>query len=62
MRHIDLVPCVVISSFRLLDCVCYSFNEDFIILRFVILRSCSVHFTIMGRLRNFVHYTKDFVM
>ena len=61
MCHINLVSCVVISSFGLLDCVCYSFNEDFIILRFVILRSCSVHFT-MARLMNIVHYRKDFVM
>ena len=47
-------------TFGLLDCVRY--NEDFVILRFVISRFCSIHFTVtLAGLNNLVRYTKDFV-
>jgi len=43
-----------------LDCVRY--NEDFVISRFVILRFCSIHFTvILAGLKKIVRYIKDFV-
>ena len=45
----------------LLDCVRY--NEDFVILRFVISRFCSIHFTvILAGLKEIVRYTEDFVI
>ena len=48
-------------TFGLLDCACY--NEDFFISRFVILRFCSIQFTVtLARLTNIVRYTEDFVI
>ena len=48
-------------TFGLLDCVRY--NEDFVILRFVISRFCSIHFTVtLAGLKNIVRYTEDFVI
>ena len=45
----------------LLDCVRY--NEDFVISRFIILRFCSIHFTVtLAVLKNIVPYTEDFVI
>ena len=42
-------------TFGILDCVYY--NEDFVILRF-----CSIHFTVtLAALKNVVRYTEDFV-
>ena len=47
--------------FPFLDCVRY--NKDFVKLRFVILRFCSIHFiVILARLKKIVHYAKDFVI
>ena len=41
--------------FGILDCAHY--NEDCIISRFVILRFCSIHFTVtLAGLKNIVHY------
>ena len=51
----------VYRTFGLLDCVRY--NEDFVILRFVISRFCSIHFTVtLAGLKNIVRYTEDFVV
>ena len=48
-------------TFGLLDCVRY--KEDFVILRFVISRSCSIHFTVtLAGLKNIVRYIEDFVI
>ena len=48
-------------TFGFLDCVRY--NEDFVISRFVISRSCSIHFTVtLARLKNIVHYTEDLII
>ena len=47
--------------FGLLDCARY--NKDFVISRFVILRFCSIHFTVtLAGLKNIVRYTKDFII
>ena len=44
-------------TFGALDCVLY---EDFVILRFVISRFCSVHFAVtLAGLKNIVRYTED---
>ena len=52
---------VVDFIFGLLSCVHY--NEDFVILRFIIPRFCSTHFTItLAGLKNIVRYTEDFVI
>ena len=49
----------VCFTFGLLDCVRY--NEDFVILRFVISRFCSIHFTvILAGLKKIVRYTEDY--
>ena len=46
-------------TFELLDCVRY--KEDFVILRFVISRPCSIHFTVtLAGLKNIVRYIEDF--
>ena len=51
----------VYFTFGLLDCVRY--NEDFVISRFVISRSCSIHFTvILAGLKTIVRYTENFVI
>ena len=43
-------------TFGLLDCARY--NEDFVILRFVISSSCSIYFTVtLAGLKNIVHNT-----
>ena len=43
-----------------LDCARY--NEDFVVLRFVISRFCSIHFIVtLAGLKNIVRYTEDFV-
>ena len=57
-----LIRCIGVDfTFGLLDCVRY--NEDFIILRFIISRFSSLHFTVtLARLKNVVRYTKDFVI
>jgi len=48
-------------TFGLPDCVRY--NEDFVISRFVISRSCSIHFTVtLAGLKNIVRYTEDFAI
>ena len=47
-------------TFGLQDCVRY--NEDFIISRFILLRFCSIHFTVtLAGLKN-IRYTEDFVI
>ena len=51
----------VYFTFGLLDCVCY--NEDFIILRFVISRFCSIHVTvILAGLKKIICYSEDFII
>ena len=48
-------------TFGLLDSVRY--NEDFVILRFIISRFCSIHFIVtLAGLKNIICYTKDFVI
>ena len=48
-------------TFGHLDCARY--NEDFVTLRFVILRFCSIHFTVtLAGLTNIVRYSEDFVI
>ena len=56
------IHCIGVDfTFGLLDCVCY--NEDFIVLRFVISRFCSIHFTVtLAELKNIVRYTEEFVI
>ena len=47
-------------TFGLLDCICYMYNEDFIISRFVILRFCSIHFTVtLAGLKNIIRYKRE---
>ena len=39
------------------------YNKDFVILRFVISRFCSIHFTVtLAGLKNIVRYSEDFVI
>ena len=46
--------------FGLLDCVCY--NKDFVILRLIISRFCSIHFTLtLARLKNIIHHAENFL-
>ena len=48
-------------TFSLMDCVHYI--KDFIKLRFIKSRFCSINFTlILARLKKVVHYTEDFVI
>ena len=48
-------------TFWLLDCAHY--NEDFIKLRFIILRFFSIQFTVtLAGLKNIARYTEDFVI
>ena len=48
-------------TFGLLDCARY--NEDFVISRFVISRSCFINFTVtLARLMNIGRYTEDLVI
>ena len=48
-------------TFSLVDCVHYI--KDFVKLRFVKSRFCSINFTlILARLKKIVHYTEDFVV
>ncbi len=57
-----IICCIGIHfRFGLPDCVPY--NKDFVILRFVILKSSSMHFILtFAGLKNMVCYTKDFVI
>ena len=51
----------VYFTFVFLDCAHYS--KDFIKLRFVISRFCSIHFiVILAELKKVVHYTEDFAI
>ena len=51
----------VYHTFGFLNCV--RFNEDFVILRFIISKFCSIHFTVtLAGLKKIVRYTKDFVI
>ena len=44
------------------DIYCVRYNEDFIILRFIISRFCSIHFTVtLAGLKKIVRYTMDLV-
>ena len=55
------VDFIVIIGVELLDCARY--NKDFVILKFIISRFCSLHFTVtLAGLKNIVHYTKDFII
>ena len=55
------VDFIVIIGVELLDCARY--NKDFALLKFVISRFCSLHFTVtLAGLKNIVHYTKDFII
>ena len=48
-------------TFGLLDCARY--NEDFVLLRFVVSRFCSTHFTVtLARLKNIARYMEDFII
>lgn len=71
MQGLRFIFCRVLTSisyievFWLLDYVCYMYNKQFIILRFIvkcILRFCSIHFPLtLGGLKNIVCYVEDFV-
>ena len=42
---------------------CVRYEVDFVKLRFVISRSCSIHFVVnLAQLKKIVHYTVDFVI
>ena len=45
------------------DIYCVRYNEDFVILRFIISRFCSIHFTVtLAGLKKIVRYTMDLVI
>ena len=60
--HIDIIHYIKVHFIcAFLDCVRY--NEDFVKLRFVISRFCSIHsIVILARLKKMVCYTEDFVI